>query len=754
VTPELILFGIKALIRVGQQADKALVEYGANAEAAFPDAITFKLQDEQTALTELLRLPGYTALQGKDPFDRVWVSNRVDPLRWTNNLNDGDRKKAFDLAAATAASDVNGLAILVLDGAQRAPEKNEHRIGLAVVNQFEGPTNILKPLSRVVLVIAEVALEYVAVDPSILGVKGARGERILKAFANALAQPLSDQLDAAKLGIASQFFDDMVKALVGAAFDALKVNVGELISDKKLAALVGNALEPVVVAVKTGDLPFQRRMQAVFDALLGPAAMAAMKAVADDPAAFFGSDFDKSKAAGALVSALLVEAAKNGDLRTVFSDQKGILSERGLIAMLTAVLDVASKQPELFIHNTADERAQLLGDVIKAIAGTIQAEVAQLPTTKKIDPRALAGKVAAAAIAAAANNADAVVGHLGADWHEAAAKLTKKMLADLATALNDPHQGEALKRLFSEDQLAELARIVIEGIAANPAIFGVNDADMRAVISAVATAAAADTKRLLKPEEWLELAKVMVKEIAAHPRIVAGSDKRLQVLVEALGKVITAAPKGTLTPVDVTAMARILLTELVGSPVLFERVKPEVTVLVQAVAKAIELDKHQLLSGADWLAIFQVAAAEAAANPARLFGLNYNDANQALAADVIGLVLKSIPAALPSTGGLVLKPETLREATIILLRYLSSAPDKTKKYLPLLTSAVKEATEFVGANPGAYGSKELLRFIRVLSANILAGKYDAELAQLIAGQPVKLLPTPQAADALLAAGGV
>jgi len=175
-----------------------------------------------------------------------------------------------------------------------------------------------------------------------------------------------------------------------------------------------------------------------------------------------------------------------------------------------------------------------------------------------------------------------------------------------------------------------------------------------------------------------------------------------------------------------------------------------VTVIVQAVAKAMALDVNRLLSGEDWAEILKVAVAEASANPARLFGLNYNDANQALAADAIGLVLKSLPVPLPAGGPLILKGDVLREATTILLRYLANGPDKAKKYMPLLQSGVKEVSEFVAANSGAYGSNDLLRLLRLLSANILAGKYDAQLTQLLGGQAVKLLPTRQDADTLLA----
>jgi hypothetical protein len=166
-------------------------------------------------------------------------------------------------------------------------------------------------------------------------------------------------------------------------------------------------------------------------------------------------------------------------------------------------------------------------------------------------------------------------------------------------------------------------------------------------------------------------------------------------------------------------------------------------------------DRNLLLSGTDWVEILKVCLSEASANPARLFGLNYNDANQALAADVISLVLKAVPA-LPAAGGgtsgVILKGDVLREATTIIVRLMSGAPDRAKKYLPLLQAALADLSTFVDRNSGNYGSKEWLELIRLMTADILSGKYDAKLTLLIAnpGSAVALLSGPDEANAILA----
>jgi hypothetical protein len=171
--------------------------------------------------------------------------------------------------------------------------------------------------------------------------------------------------------------------------------------------------------------------------------------------------------------------------------------------------------------------------------------------------------------------------------------------------------------------------------------------------------------------------------------------------------------------------------------------------LVGAVAKAMAADKHMLLSGDDWLEIVKVAVSEASANPARLFGKDFNSGQLELAADVLKLVLKTIPDQLPTTASpVILKGETLREATTLLLRYFAGAPGHAKDYAPVMQVLLDQATELVTTNAGLYGSKEWLRLVRVLSAKLLAGKLDTTLDKIKSGE-LKLLASKAAVDALL-----
>jgi len=351
-----------------------------------------------------------------------------------------------------------------------------------------------------------------------------------------------------------------------------------------------------------------------------------------------------------------------------------------------------------------------------------------------------------------------LIGGQGDPWHDVARKAAGAVLGNMAAAINAP-EGSALKQVLSQEHLIELGRIVIEGIATNPGMTGAGGARSREIISAVATAIDAATKDkkqfLLTADDWLDIARSMVKEVAAAPGLIAGKDAGLQAVVTALANVIAGDKNSVMSGADVKTVVQTLLHEVVSHPAMLAGLNDDVQRVTLAVAKAMAADTNLLLSGPDWADILKVALSEASANPARLFGLNYNDANQALAADMIGLVLKSIPT-LPAAGGgttgLILKGDVLREATTIVLRYVSGSPDRAKKYQPLLATAMKQISTFVADNPGNYGSKEWLNLIRVLTGDILNGKYDAQLATLIGDPPgaVTLIAAVKDADVMLA----
>jgi hypothetical protein len=514
VDPALVFFGIKALVRVGQQANKALIDHAADQNAVFPDIEQYSPENELAGLNDFLDQPRYASLRTGPIFGDIWDPNerRIDPDKW-DELPPEEQQRRRSQARGEARDDESALALL--DHEARRSPLDERGMGFAVVAQWKPEAQPITPLGRLALVVAEIALDYVSVNPQLIGVRGSGGEKVLKAFATAIASPLTERLDADSLGPASAFYESALQTLVGAAFDAFTSNLKEVVSEEHLANLLGNVLDPIVTEVKAkeDDVPFQRRMQKITDTLLGPAAAAAMKTIADDPAAFFGGDFAKSKAAGALVGALLVEAAKNPDVRQTFSDQ-------GLLALVTAALEVAAQKPGLFVRTGKNDTDTLLKDVVGSVAAALKQPVQQLRTTGAFDARRVAAALAAAAIEAVGKNSGALFD--AGKWDAAAAELTKKVLGGLAAALQDPVQKDALRKVFSEEQLIELGRIVINNIAASPRIVGLPD-EMTTLVVAIAKAAAADKNLLLSGEDWLEIVKLAGSEAAANPARLLGA---------------------------------------------------------------------------------------------------------------------------------------------------------------------------------------------------------------------------------------
>jgi len=752
MSPELILFAIKGLIRIGQQGNRALIDYAVDRPAPFPEVQEIKLARPQDALNKLLLLPRYARLVEAEPFKSVWDSalGQIKQVSW-NHLEKAGQDKLFRSAITAAQGDAHGLAIL--SGIDTPSEHTaELATGLLLIKQWKPENEPISPLGRMVLAIAEVGLDYLAINPSILGV-GTNGEKIIKSFAIALGAPLTQQLDAEKLGPQANVARQLLIVLAGAGLETLKAHASEIISEQHLATLVSNVLDPVIAVAKSSqaDVPFQVSLQRMIETLAGPAAAAAMKTVGENPGAFLGSSFASSKAAGALVSTLLVEAAKAPALRSVFTDS-------GLLKLLSASLQLAADKPGLFVKTGDKDVEKLLVDLTTSAAKEMQVHVAALAADRDIDGRALAAGIASAAITAFGQNAAALIGGAGKPWNELAGTVAAGVLGDLAAALKNADQGQALKKLLSQEKLVELGRIVVDRIAAAPDMTGATGARAREVISALATVMAktlsVNRSGLLSADGWLNLARDLVAEVTARPAIAAGLDPGLKDVIEAASVVIAGDKNSVLSGAHVTDIARTILAELAAHPALLTGLKAETRIIVAAVAQAMAADSHLLLSGSDWVDIIKIAVTEASANPARLFGLNYNDQNQRLAADVIGLVLRTLPqlpaGAGAAAGGAILKGELLREAMAFLMRAVSGTPEGAKKYLPLLQRALAETSSFVAANAGHFGSREWLAIVRSLTTGILDGKFDAELAKPIAA--VIFLPSADVARALAGGG--
>ena len=591
----LILFGIKAAIRLGKVTKEAAEQHARDAEALFPDIdpINFDLYGYVTGLFRKADYSHYVA-GDKAPYKQHWEGNR--PKSDPNSLD-----ALFAAAVKIKAGEGVDLNTWVSDSQKAA--------GYILIKQWApGESKPVSPFARVVLVAADIALEYVAVNPGILGV-GGNGEKLIGAYAGNLSELLPDDGNFTDV---DNFTEQLLGVFLRAGLDTVHKNPQWVVSEKHVQKLITETVKPIREAFPD-KITEQIHFQEVTDALIGPAASAAMQVLAEHAEQFLGEDFKAETAMGALTKALLDQAAETG--------LEDAASTEGLIDLYQAALGVAARRPDLFFDASGNPQTRLAQDMMKNIAAVMK------DSPPPFDGR-VGGKLAGAALDALSSNA-----HRFTDpnrpWDAAAAEVFSKLTGDLSAALK---ANQDMAKVFSTAQLIEIGRIILN-------------------------------------------------HTAATPQMVVAQDEAL--------------------------------AQLVGT-----------------VAVAMANDPKLLIDGEDWIEIVKVAAAEAAANPGRLFKLDPNDPGQTMAAQLIAVVLRSAGGILENDSlkaKTVLFGKTLREAVIILLRATSGNAAAAEANMVKIEDLITELNELVAKHPDKFGSKEWLYLFRDLLAALLAGKEPGEL---------------------------
>ena len=186
-------------------------------------------------------------------------------------------------------------------------------------------------------------------------------------------------------------------------------------------------------------------------------------------------------------------------------------------------------------------------------------------------------------------------------------------------------------------------------------------------------------------------------------------------------------------------LGRVMLNHIASTPEMIIGPEDALAQLLGNVAQAMAKDDKLLLDGEDWLEIVKAAAEEAAANPARLFRLDPNDATQTWAAQVMKAALRSAGNILDEKNlreKTVLFGKTLREAIIILLQATSGNRDGAQKNLLSIELLIASLNELVAKNSDQFGNKEWLSLFRALLSSVLDGR---ELDELTVESARKLL---------------
>jgi hypothetical protein len=236
----------------------------------------------------------------------------------------------------------------------------------------------------------------------------------------------------------------------------------------------------------------------VTDALIGPAASAAMQVLAEHSGEFLGPNFGAETAMGALTQALLSQAAEIG------LDHQ--FTKKGLIDLYKAALGVAAKQPHLFLDAKGDPQDHITQGLIANFASVLMNTPAPFDGSVGV-------QLAGAALEAVGANSHRFIDK-DKPWEQAAADIVSKLAENLSVAFKT---NEDIEKVFSKTQLIELGRIIIKHVASTPEMVVGKEEALKQLVGVVAEAIEKDENLLLNGDDWLEIVRVAAQEAAANP---------------------------------------------------------------------------------------------------------------------------------------------------------------------------------------------------------------------------------------------
>ena len=375
-------------------------------------------------------------------------------------------------------------------------DRTKELAGAMMIEQWAENKGPIRPLGRMVLTMTDVALDYFAANPGVLGV-GGNGEKLIAAFAFNLERLIPD--DAEQFGPKSQFAERMVQIVLSAGLETFQENPTLLVNEEHLQKLIVNSLPPVIESLPT-KLSEQSKWQDVADALIGPASSAAIQTIAENQKAFLGSEFAVDKTFGALTNALLKQAARTGLVKQ--------FSAEGYMALYRSALGVVAAHPELFLGKAANNAEKIANALLSSVAKELQG--AEVPFNGDVGLH-----LAVAALDSLKMNAPMLFDKDDA-WEQVASGMLQQVVGGLSVWIDKKAWKEG-KIPFSTDQLVELGRIFLIQAGKTPGMLAGDRTEVKAIVAGVAKAMAADSELLLTPDNWLRIAAVAAEEAAANP---------------------------------------------------------------------------------------------------------------------------------------------------------------------------------------------------------------------------------------------
>lgn len=507
----MVVFGIKSILRIGHASAKLYANYS---------------RDKAVFLPNLIDLA-----QTRDGQVIVYLRDNIDEVRdipeFKACINDAGEfattdRKVID-AAYHAMMKRKSLSSMS-DYDESAPmderkvemeNKAELEAAACMIVQWGADEEPPSAFIRLALTLADIGLEYVSANPSILGIGGS-GEQLVCSFAEKMATMIPEDMDS--FGAKANIWDRVLGIFLRAGLSTLTESSTLVFDDKKVADLLEGVAKPIVEALPD-SIEKQANYREVVDVIAGPVATAAFRLLAENTESYLGGRFSNEKALGVVTQELFKQISQISGEHNIVE----VFTKQGLVQIYKAELKVAIDYPELFIGDGTDVHSEVFKDLLKGGAQVLI----------NLDKERLKGAVGASLMALVVEtlgeNTATLLRLKGTEfWDKVAIKTIEQVAGSLSDALNQATTAggkvNGALQSFADGQLIELVRIVIQQAAKTPGMLGVDKVELQSIIAGVASAMASDDNLLLSPDEWVVIAGVVAREAAANPGRLFGLD--------------------------------------------------------------------------------------------------------------------------------------------------------------------------------------------------------------------------------------
>lgn len=493
VSPELVIFAIKSLIRLGAAGRRAYEDAVVGETITLPGLDIEPLEPSKEAALRLDNALSQNELRDLSDGERRLLQTKIDLVIH----GDGTEEQRFAAGITLIETAQFHFPSLRLDA---------RGAGIWVVQQWRPEDRPATPLERMGLALVDIGLEYVAANPGKIGL-GGNADKLIAGIAGNLQVLLPDANDIFKPG--NDFAEGAIRIFLQASLTALNEHVDDFVEEDSVRELSTAVLKPLIDKVAKGDTGTQRWYD-IRDVLLGPISEAAIETLAKHQTDLLGKTFDPATGIGAVTESVLLAVKENG-----LADDLG---REGVLRIYRAALNVAVKQPDLFVgmvtvNGTPTDVGQ---DLLRRAAATLQHN--SPPFTKSLMVELLAGS-----IETIGENAPILVEFDGA-WGPLKTEAVNKVVSAVSDGLIEGVRGQRrpdiLSRLFNEEQATRFFGLLLNQVTANPGmIVGSHAApELRAMAEIMSRAMAKQETMLLSAEDWLLVAAAVSEEIARNPQ--------------------------------------------------------------------------------------------------------------------------------------------------------------------------------------------------------------------------------------------